>query len=158
VSISEKETSGVGTDLNSNPPITPSKPKTRAEKAPPGGEKPTKINKIDKSDKIVKRSNSGNSSSSSSNSRRQPILQRIASAIKLKSPDSAVGSSIGQYDAGLYHTQGYRIYSGFIGGSPGNIGGSSPTFWPYFIPSRSGLIRYSIHSRNWRAFEFFYIF
>lgn len=90
VSISEKETSGVGTDLNSNPPITPSKAPKRTVQ--PAKEK--------KKDKPVQRSNSG-TSESSNNSRRQPILQRIASAIKLKSPDSAVGSSIGQYDADI---------------------------------------------------------
>lgn len=87
VSISEKETSGVGTDLNSNPPISPTKGTKRH-------------NDKDKKKDKVKRSNSG-TSESSANSRRQPILQRIASAIKLKSPDSAVGSSIGQYDADI---------------------------------------------------------
>ena len=94
MSISEKETSGVGTDLNSNPPITPSKAPKRTVQ--PAKEK--------KKDKPVQRSNSG-TSESSNNSRRQPILQRIASAIKLKSPDSAVGSSIGQYDAGEVSTK-----------------------------------------------------
>jgi len=91
VSISEKETSGVGTDLNSNPPIpTPKKTATR---------QPEKKKK-EKPVKPVTRQNSG-TSVSSNNSRRPPILQRLASAIRLKGPDSAVGSSIGQYDADI---------------------------------------------------------
>ena len=93
MSISEKETSGVGTDLNSNPPITPSKGTKRTAQSTK-----TPVEKK-QTEKIIKRSNSG-TSASSNNSRPQPILQRIASAMKLKSPDSAVGSSIGQYDAG----------------------------------------------------------
>lgn len=94
VSISEKETSGVGTDLNSNPPITPSKDAKRTNLSD------KKTTKTTKAEKVVKRSNSG-SSESSDNSRNRPILQRIAQAIKIKNPDSAVGSSIGQYDADI---------------------------------------------------------
>jgi hypothetical protein len=105
VSISEKETSGVGTDLNSNPPITPSKGTKRTVQPPKSTDKK-------KTDKHVKRSNSLGTSESSNNSRRQPILQRIASAIKLKSPDSAVGSSIGQYDADIESMDRGRRESG----------------------------------------------
>lgn len=94
VSISEKETSGVGTDLNSNPPITtPKKAATR----------PPEKKKKEKPVKPVTRQNTTTSgtSVSSNNSRRPPILQRLASAIRLRGPDSAVGSSIGQYDADI---------------------------------------------------------
>ena len=95
VSISEKETSGVGTDLNSNPPITT--PKKAATRQP-------EKKKKEKPVKPVTRQNTTTSgtSVSSNNSRRPPILQRLASAIRLRGPDSAVGSSIGQYDAGIY--------------------------------------------------------
>jgi len=94
VSISEKETSGVGTDLNSNPPITT--PKKAATRQP-------EKKKKEKPVKPVTRQNTTTSgtSVSSNNSRRPPILQRLASAIRLRGPDSAVGSSIGQYDADI---------------------------------------------------------
>lgn len=97
VSISEKETSGVGTDLNSNPPITPTK---AVKRTTPKTQTTTMQTSEKKNERMVKRSNSGTSESTAA-SRRQPIMQRIASAIKLKSPDSAVGSSIGQYDADI---------------------------------------------------------
>ena len=81
--------------MNSNPPITT--PKKAATRQP-------EKKKKEKPVKPVTRQNTTTSgtSVSSNNSRRPPILQRLASAIRLRGPDSAVGSSIGQYDAGIY--------------------------------------------------------
>ncbi|CAG5086363.1 Oidioi.mRNA.OKI2018_I69.PAR.g11189.t1.cds [Oikopleura dioica] len=92
---SEKETSGIGTEVNFPSPSNHQKGAETSNKPiskPPVREKP-------------KRTESG-SSASTQNSRRKktdeyPMFKRLASVVRNKGQDSAVGSSIGQYDADI---------------------------------------------------------
>lgn len=89
ISVSEKETSGLGTESPFPSPVNDHKE-----------ERTSKLVCEQPKRDTPKRTQS-DTSASTQNSRRKPIFKRIASVIKNKGQDSAVGSSIGQYDADI---------------------------------------------------------